>query len=206
MAKSREKVQQQGFWDEEVATPRHDEINAWAYDNADAIFRATYPKMFDRGWVRDDIQVSHSAAEVDTGHKIALKTFLEETERPNPRIARRTWEYVLQSGGEGRSSYRRVVGYADLVFHTVASEVVSKWDDTHKQWSEIEFEIATNRRDWPSILVESKSEIPSVGNLIRQLRLYQTAFAGRMVVVSPDATHEGLLAEQGFTFVRYPGN
>lgn len=56
MAKSREKIQQIGFWDAEVSNASHDKVCLWAYENADLIVRAVFPKLFDRGWLDDEIR------------------------------------------------------------------------------------------------------------------------------------------------------
>ena len=53
------------------------------------------------------------------------------------------------------------------------------------------------------ILVEAKSELPTLGELMRQINLYRTAFDGKVVVVSPDDTFADILKEQGVTFIKY---
>ncbi len=55
----------------------------------------------------------------------------------------------------------------------------------------------------PRILVEAKSVMPTVGELMRQIQLYRTAFSGKFVVVSPDESYAQILAEQGVTFIKY---
>jgi hypothetical protein len=53
------------------------------------------------------------------------------------------------------------------------------------------------------LLVEAKSVLPTVGELMRQIQLYRTAFGGKIVVVSPDDSYSNILSEQGVTFVKY---
>jgi hypothetical protein len=51
---------------------------------------------------------------------------------------------------------------------------------------------------------EIKSSIPSIGELIRQIRMYQTYQKGRYVVVSPDARWERMLDSQRIGFIACP--
>jgi hypothetical protein len=55
------------------------------------------------------------------------------------------------------------------------------------------------------IYIEVKTEIPSLGELIRQMRAYQAyldSFAS-YIIVAPDNRHEKILKEQGFYFYKY---
>lgn len=104
---------------------------------------------------------------------------------------------MSRTGYQGK--IERPVGYADLLIETQAPHVglrfigkAEKFDGCEILWVK-----------GPSVLVEAKVAIPSLGELMRQLRLYQTAFAGRIVVVSPDDTHASILAEQGIVFLKY---
>lgn len=61
----------------------------------------------------------------------------------------------------------------------------------------------TGNHPAPRILVEVKSAMPTLGELMRQINLYRTAFKGPVVVVSPDASFADILKEQRVTFVKY---
>lgn len=58
----------------------------------------------------------------------------------------------------------------------------------------------------PVVSIEVKTKIPSLGELVRQLR---TLFAHRhdviQAVVCPDDRFAAVLRSQGFAFIRYPG-
>lgn len=59
-----------------------------------------------------------------------------------------------------------------------------------------------------NVFVEIKTEIPSLGELIRQMRAYQTYVDHfenytKYMVVSPDDRHAKILNEQGFYFYKY---
>jgi len=55
-----------------------------------------------------------------------------------------------------------------------------------------------------SILFEVKTKIPSIGELIRQIRMYQEHKNGTYVVVSPDDRFEQILNEQEIWFYKCP--
>ena len=53
------------------------------------------------------------------------------------------------------------------------------------------------------VLVEVKSKLPTLGELMRQINLYRTAHKGPIVVVSPDDSFQELLAGQRVLFLKY---
>lgn len=209
MAKSREKVQQIGFWDTEVKSPDHDNVCLWAYHNAEAIFRAAYPEQFERDWIAHDMD---TPAHNDVQRESILRAswdFAKTTSRPNPRIAKRSLEYVLRSYTGVRGDIERIVGYADVLIETELPKVgltYTEQSDGRRDdvFSGCELTWSTNRA--PRILVEAKSVLPTVGELMRQLQLYRTAFGGRIMVVCPDDRYAQILKEQGVLFMQYPSN
>jgi hypothetical protein len=69
----------------------------------------------------------------------------------------------------------------------------------------------TNRDGF--ILFEAKTKIDSLGELFRQLRLYQAGYVFgqrvsgmKFVVVSPDDSNAEIIREQGFGFLKYDPN
>lgn len=52
--------------------------------------------------------------------------------------------------------------------------------------------------------VKSKAEKRSLGELIRQIRMYQTYCQGKFFIVSEEDAHVAILNEQGIGFVKYP--
>ncbi len=206
MAKSRDKVQQEGFWDEEVKKPEHDKVVMWADDNADLVLRTAFPEHYGRAWKAEDIEWSVSA-----GHQAlaaaTVEAFLKDTPRPDPIIKRTTWEQVVRDADSGARRYPRSLGFADLVIEALQATVfVSSPERVDPgQPGAVDIQLGRTRlggRD--GILVEAKSVLPSRGELIRQLRHYATVFRGPMVVVSPDNSYAKLLRAQGFRFVQCP--
>lgn len=205
MAKSREKIQQLGFWDTEVSKPDHDAVCLWAYENADLIFRIVCPELFDQPWLKDDVYLGY---EKNNQSAIELaRTFLNANVRPNPRVFNKTIEYVLKSHTGYQNRMERIVGYADLLIETELPRVRPKYKAAATRGGDDifdGFELTWSReREAPCILVEAKSSLPTVGELMRQIQLYRTAFNGKFVVVSPDDSYAQILAEQGVTFVQY---
>lgn len=199
MAKSREKVQQLGFWDAEVSKPDHDAVMLWAYDNAEMIVRTVYPERYDQRWLKDEVLNNYGWNEPKFVQ--LAREFTDANPRPNPRICGKTIEYVLKSYTGYQDRMERIVGYADLLIETELPAVAVSDDDTHiiQAWTK---DLGRRQRA-PRVLVEAKSVMPTFGELMRQIQLYRTAFDGKMVVVSPDDQYASLLAEQGVTFIKY---
>jgi hypothetical protein len=212
MAKSREKIQQLGFWDAEVSKPDHDAVCLWAYENADLIFRTVCPERFDQPWFKDEV---HLGWDEKAQERIELaREFSKANPRPNPRAVKKTLEYVLKSYTGYQDKMERIVGYADLLLETELPCISPRYKAAAIRGADDEFdcfELGWCRRlEWarpyveaPRILVEAKSVMPTVGELMRQIQLYRTAFSGKFVVVSPDESYAQILAEQGVTFIKY---
>lgn len=58
--------------------------------------------------------------------------------------------------------------------------------------------------DHDSTCFEVRTEIPSVGELIRLVRMYQAHVHGTFYVVSPDDRFQNILHQQGIGFIKYP--
>jgi len=204
MAKSREKIPQLGFWDPEVSTPDHDSVCLWAYDNADSIIRKVCPDLFDRPWTSEEIRERLGD---DREVLERARVFAESTPRPDPRIHKKTLEYVLRSHTGYGDRFERIVGYADILVATAVPKVGPRYirnpsgygreivDGFKVEWS--------TESEAPRILIEAKSVLPTVGELMRQVQLYRTAFRGKIVVVCPDERYAKILAEQDVAFVKY---
>ncbi len=205
MAKSREKIQQLGFWDAEVSRPDHDAVCLWAYEKAESIVRMTCPDIFDRSW--NNQEISFGTLRTDKNAIELGMAFAAATPRPNPRVFRKTLEYVLRSYTGHERQLERIVGYADILIQTEIPIVTPKYVPNQTPYADDIFdgyEITWSQgRDAPVLLVEAKSVLPTVGELMRQIQLYRTAFGGKIVVVSPDDSYSNILSEQGVTFVKY---
>jgi len=197
MATSREKIQQLGFWDAEVSDPirgpKHDLICFWAQDNALAIARQALGQFFDRGWEDCDL-------EWDERCKEKALSFCRNNHRPSPKIAETKLEQLLQTRTGYQQSNIKIIGYADVLLDIVRPKVCAFGSGEVK----IEWDKTLDGRHSSDVLIEAKSSIPILGDLLRQLNLYKTAFQGEMVVVSPDDRYAEKIREQGFHFVKCP--
>lgn len=104
----------------------------------------------------------------------------------------RTWEYPIKTV----SGF--VVGFVDM-------RVLVSYP--HLAWEPENGVIHWVWKWYPAIgqlLYEVKSAITSVGETIRQIRLYQTAQQGDYFIVSPDARFASVLEGQGIHFVQVP--
>lgn len=205
MSKSREKIQQLGFWDAEVSKPNHDAVCLWAYENADSIFRTVCPEIFDRAWLSNEVDLEYNIHQQSVGDQASA--FMDANPRPNPHVFKKTLEYVLKSYTGYQERTERIVGYADLLIQTEVPRIVPKYKAVATKFGDRVFDgfqlIWSRERGAPCILVEAKSVLPTVGELMRQIQLYRTAFGGKFVVVSPDDDYAKILTEQGVTFVKY---
>lgn len=129
---------------------------------------------------------------------------------PAPRVDRPVWEYPVQDSAYKGKAY--VVGFADMMvrywtptlelnlgdlapnmFMTWKHNAVSTelYAPTYVHWKEYK------------AFFEVKTEIPSLGELLRQINLYKTYLSGEWFVVSPDVRFRDTLAEQGVGFIEY---
>jgi hypothetical protein len=112
-----------------------------------------------------------------------------------------------------RDRYKTVdiVGYADIVFflRTTRPHIFSFPEDNfgkpaleinlpnHTRWNKI-------WNEPQKIAFDAKSAIPSLGELIRQLKTYKTFCNWPFVIVSPDARFANEISDEGFGFIKYP--
>lgn len=113
-----------------------------------------------------------------------------------PREVRLTkiWEDPVTNVG----ATKYVVGFVDMVVRVEITELLVDERPIPK-WLGL----------WPNkpqrtIGFEAKTGIPSIGELIRQLRLYQQYCRHELYVVSPDDRFAEQLLAQGFGFIKYP--
>jgi hypothetical protein len=191
MASAREKIPQLGLWDDEVPKLSHDTMVIWAYKNAERLvqqYLTAFPSR-DHGnalakkWV-------YPAITIRPGE---LADMTSMPTKPTTLVVKKVVEQVIQQypeNGNGRS-LPRILGYADLV--------ISWYDPTIEWGSDQQWHVGGRERQ---LLVEAKTVLPSLGELMRQLNLYRLAYAN-VVVVAPDATYAEILNEQGILVVPY---
>lgn len=192
MASAREKIPQLGLWDDEVPKLSHDAIVLWAYENAQLLVESyltafpekDYYKTFDEKW-DSSVIINNSGR--------ALADLPPLPAKPTKLHGKKILEQVIEQYPEyvnGRS-LPRILGYGDLLL---------KWFAPRVEWHNEQWGVA--HKEAGSLLVEAKTVMPSLGELMRQLNLYRLVYRD-IVVVSPDASYQDVLREQGILFVPY---
>lgn len=139
-------------------------------------------KDFDKGSPKhDEIQLWT----YENAAKIIDELFIKQ--KYNFRIMERKWEHeIIEEVHYYASNKKMVVGFVDLF--------VSFLRDIDKE-----------ENIWPCVYFEVKTEIPSLGELLRQLNFYKVYLKSKptFVIVSPDERFEKVIQEQGFYFYKY---
>jgi hypothetical protein len=193
MAKLREKTQQIGFWDDELSSPDHDHIQVWTHKNIEKVLRLAIPEEFDRDWGPREVTYSSDNGVSDDQWTALKAKAIAEHPRPNPKANKIELEYTLVKRHGHNGQLEQIVGYADLMVH-IGIPGLSAHDEEP-------FQVWFGGKD--RILVEVKSKLPTLGELMRQINLYREAHRGKVVVVSPDDSYAEVLATQGVQFLKY---
>lgn len=120
-------------------------------------------------------------------HKVIDELFVNGTE--TFEIQQNEWELkLIEHTHYYTSSKKQIVGFVDLYVSYL------KPTDNPEQ-------------RFPCVYFEVKASIPSLGQLLRQLKFYQEYIDGgnraKIVVVCPDDQYKQILEEQGFYFYKY---
>lgn len=193
MVRARDKTAQIGLWDSEVALPKHDDICLWVYEHAEDVLRALRPFLFQPEWLDRELR-SEASPEV-------AAAFRASTPRTPPFIVHRELEAALiprDEPGRGARGWRAPVGYGDVLLRYTAPRPCAVYGRSDA------IESFSIHRDTFELLIEVKTVLPTLGELLRQLNLYATAFPGYQAVVAPDDRYADILREHGFGFLRYP--
>lgn len=200
MAKSRSKIQQIGFWDAEVSDPTHDEICLWIHKHAEQLMQRAFPSFYNCAWTESDYDSRARAG--DLTHS-AAREFMRSTQKPNIRVVARLLEEPLVRRTGYRESIEIIVGYGDVIIQTERPQVIPVFHTSDPNEETTEFNITWTRYRSPSLLAEAKTVLPTIGELMRQLKLYKTAFGPSIAVVCPDASYEDIISDQGFLYLKY---
>ena len=169
---------------------------------ADAVRRLEQLSSDDFGW-RTRCEEARTRA-IDWANRLLGWRLGDPPEKPSIKVKKR-WEYAVVDQKYGGSKY--VVGFIDMCVdvwnpclslapHEPSAPYVGEHDGVLPNWAVM--------KNHHSLLFEVKSTIPSLGELIRQLRMYQTYTDGTFYVVAPDSKYKPTLRSQGIGFVHYP--
>lgn len=135
-------------------------------------------------------------------------------QKPPPTELVITWEEPVLSG-------KYTIGFIDMrvcfsvpyldVLHIAWYHTTQKWlpsprDDGEPfrlpEWRVVRPRLTESSK---SICFEVKTSIPSLGELIRQIRMYQSYVKDPFIVVSPEDRFAQQLSHQGIDFLKYDG-
>ncbi|MBE9570352.1 MAG: hypothetical protein IMF11_06990 [Proteobacteria bacterium] len=135
------------------------------------------------------------------------KSYPPLPERPEITGISKKWEKPITTGGStyysDRASNKYVVGFVDLAVSCKIPHIdlENAWesrvpDDWQPTWTIYSHEKTT-------IYFEVKTEIKSLGELIRQINMYREYASGQFFVVSPDDQYAEILREQRIGLIKY---
>jgi hypothetical protein len=196
-----------GFSDPDLKTPKHDAIMMWLDRNIEHVLKRLDVPQWKYGWTLNE-QGTHyrnmfeeAATKMAADMKIQIATELNLPEYPQRKIGK-IWEVPILD-----RTY--TIGFADMRVLWTDQEVRLHFDvclnGINKELKYVDSEVCTLEHWYQSAFFEVKPSIPSVGELIRQLRMYRT-YTGdaKWFVVSPDNRFESIIKDQGFGFVLVP--
>jgi hypothetical protein len=170
------------FMDEDTREPMHDEIMLWLDDAVESIVQNT---IVGREW--DEAEVRNTYRDHYEAYGDAMPPL---PARPPIEILGKTWSWIV------RDKSGEPIGCIDLyVQYTRAELLVDREPSGAPRWFQY--------NDHDSACFEVRTEIASLGELVRQIRLYQAHVHGRFYVVSPDDRFERILQEQEIGFIKY---
>jgi hypothetical protein len=181
MAEPRAKTLQEkmGFLDEDLKRPDHDTILLAVQEHVDVIVKSYLPPATPE-WPSKLLEDLQSAG---------VRSF---PANPRFRIDSIIWEQPVLSG-------KFIVGFIDMLITWVTYSL----DLRSTSSGEPVAVLVEDRTHY--LAIEVKTQIRSLGELVRQLRMYEQYRLGSYCVVSPDGRYSKQLRKQGFGFVRYVG-
>lgn len=168
-----------GFRDDELATPKHDEIMLWLDENVERILTLQGP------WQYEQKEIDHlrwAAGVTITGCP------------PERHInIQKIWERPITSGVNNF-----IIGFVDM--EIVADEFKLSFTERKGIYTWDKAPIISRVA---SYMVEVKPKIESLGEVIRQIRSYQVySRNSKFYICCPDNRFEKQLASQGIGFIR----
>jgi hypothetical protein len=171
-----------GFDDPDLKTSKHDEIMLWLDEN---IRKYPYELLGkSKEWEQKEFSLDHNNFN-------ELNRYLTDSifwpEKPELNVISVTWETPIAKKNGG-SDY--IVGFVDLML-TIKEP---------RLFLGKELEIFYTEENY---FFEVKTKIKSIGELIRQIRLYQHYKRGEYFVVSPEINIQQILSSQGIKHILY---
>jgi hypothetical protein len=155
-----------------------------------------------QGWIRERLDKDKTTRDTYTRILDQCKSWQglgDPPENPILKVRKKVWESPVVSE-QYKSKY--TVGFLDMeVEADIASLVVGHLSEDHYDNDLIgeslpQWYVSSNDRPL-HLCFEVKTELPNLGELFRQIRLYQQYKGGHYVVICPDDSEKDLLREQG---------
>jgi len=119
--------------------------------------------------------------------------------KPPVRITTKQWERPIKS-----KDY--IIGFIDMAVFFELPVLDISIELAENGWN-VKWEIRYSEYDGYGeknrVYFEVKTEIPSLGELIRQVNMYKSYGARKIFVIAPDDTHANLLQEQGIGLIKF---
>ena len=134
------------------------------------------------------------------------------------KIIDNPWEFPVTSqssiSGTGYRSGKNIVGFIDLKVTFEYTQLSLTGIDFHGNkiignvnWTQTKRKKIEDYTDKSlcehTIFVEVKTKISSLGELFRQLRMYQEYVSDEFIIVCPDDTEKKVIESQGYKFYKY---
>jgi hypothetical protein len=218
-----------GFMDPDLTAPNHDAIMLWLDGEMKNIVKRYYPQpwrwnplidyqnpAFPYSRIADDMWEEARKRCQSMSEQIITELSLEDT--PSP-IVKKVWESPIVD-----RAY--TIGFCDMVAYwkfpavncrfNVVVDAIEQESGNYPRWiaGETKWEYAGSSVDVPDYFLEEnkayfevKPSIPSLGEVIRQVRMYQTYTRGaKWCIVSPDARFKEQIEAQGIKFLVVPSS
>ncbi len=159
--------------------------------------------------------------EAKINHLQSWKGFADPQVKPRLKVTKKEWEYTIKKISESKySSSVSIIGFVDMkidyedyrldlkecfIRESLDDGKSSFWDEKERKnrWDFSGNFQLSHSKEKHSIFIEAKSEIKSLGELIRQINVYRTYQGGNYFVVAPDDRYIDILNEQGIGFIKY---
>lgn len=183
-----------GFTDPDLKTAGHDAIMLWLNDNVRQISLNILGLTGAVGqWKESYLRELYEPLRAN------FEEWWADRSHPSVEIGKVVWEHPVTTGAQNKYT----VGFIDLQLEISHSPVLRRSQDW---WNPGEGDpFFTYWKKTENLLFEVKTTIPSLGELIRQIRYYQEYEQGIYVVVSPDARWKAALESQDIRFVLADG-
>ena len=177
-----------GFADSQLATPAHDQLMCELDSRVSALCQGRFGGI-ER--VKAQIKKEQEWCSTNEGIKAGYEwPTIEEVMGVTPTVSSKCWESPVMNE-------KYMVGFVDMRVFVQTPNVRSRSRSGDLGWTPV-LVMETN-----CVSIEVKPVIPSVGELIRQLRMYQQ-YGERgeiFAVASPDTQWISVLLDQGIEFI-----